>query len=145
MAVRRSATRRIPGNPLAGILRQTARNARSTTRRTVSVPGPAGEPGLQGEPGLPGEAATSVAAVLVTDKDGVAAWSFPEMSVAPVIAATVADVVAPVLVTVATVGTAYADLMAWTLDGRPAPGITLHVLATAPTVDSAEQPNLEGP
>lgn len=144
MAVRRSATRRIPGNPLAGILRQTARNARSTTRRAVAVPGPQGEQGLQGDPGPPGDGGTAVAAILTTDADGVAAWTFPEMPDAPVVTA-VAAALAPVVITVAAVGSTYADLMAWTLDGSPAPYVTLHVIAMDAPVDSVQQPDPEGP
>lgn len=51
MASRNSASRRLLGNPLGSILRETQRAARSTTRRSVSVPGPQGAPGETGPAG----------------------------------------------------------------------------------------------
>lgn len=121
--------RRIPGNPLAGVLRATARAARSTTRRSVAIPGPEGP---QGEPGPTGPAAPGVAAhataVLETDSEGVAAWTYPETADVPVIIATTAGFL-PVLVTVAEVTETGAVLVAWTLGGERAPDVLLHVVA----------------
>jgi hypothetical protein len=57
MANRTSARYKVPGSPLAGVLRQQVQQTRSTTRRGVSVPGPQGAqgtPGPPGEDGLPG-------------------------------------------------------------------------------------------
>lgn len=51
MGTRSSPDKRFPGNPLAGVLRQQAQQTRSTTRRTVAIPGPQGETGVAGPPG----------------------------------------------------------------------------------------------
>lgn len=50
-----SPAKQIPGNPLAGMLRNTARQARSTTNRTMVGPeGPEGVAGPEGPEGPPG-------------------------------------------------------------------------------------------
>lgn len=54
MAVRNSATRLIPGNPLGSVLRNIDRKARSTTRRAAATPAPAPAPDPTPPPVTPG-------------------------------------------------------------------------------------------
>ena len=138
MATRGSAVRRIPGNPLGGVLRATARAARSTTRRSVSIPGPQGEAGPQGECGAP---ATVVAAALTSDVLGVARWDFEPMDTVPLLIATpVADV--PVFATLREASECHAEFLVWHADGTPWTGATVHVaafpLAATPGVSEPE-------
>lgn len=143
MVIRSSAPRNIPGNPLAGVLRQTARNARSTTRRTVSVAGPQGEAGVAGTPGT---GAVAVA-VLTTDEYGAVQWTFPAVAGQPVIVATAATV-SPVVVAMPRVTGSTADFLTYLLDGSLVGGVTLHVAAfgelAPPPVDLPQQPDPEG-
>jgi collagen triple helix repeat protein len=98
MAKRTSAKHRVPGSPLAGVLRAQAQQTRSTTRRAVSVAGPAGASGVAGPAGPPGDTGPAgppgetgamgpsgprgVGAVAATqalraDEDGLVTWVFP--------------------------------------------------------------------
>lgn len=102
MASRSSPRHRVPGNPLAGVLRATAQQSRSTTRRAAKgaagpagatgatgPPGEAGPTGATGAAGATGPGATAVA-VLTTGATGLATWTFPEpLPNAPVVTATV--------------------------------------------------------
>lgn len=90
MAARSSAVRRLPGNPMGGVLREIGRASRKATR----MPGPRGEQGTpgppggqgppgdrgpvgeQGPPGERGPAGAPAAAMVVTSADGRAAWVY---------------------------------------------------------------------
>lgn len=125
MATRNSVTRRLPGNALGGVLRATAHAARSTTRRSVSIPGPEGPQGVQGPAGV---TATPVATAVTSDFDGRARWDFPEMDPAPLVVATpVTDL--PVFATLIESGPSHAEFAVWHCDGTPFPGVTLNVVA----------------
>ena len=142
MAVRNTAARRIPGDPLAGVLRQTARMARRPSKRATPVPGPQGEQGEAGPAGPPGAPAegyvASAVATLVTDASGVATWTFPEMEGEPSIVATAVGV-APVIVTSRQVDATTATLHAWNLDGSPAPATAIVAAAFGQLAPPAEE------
>lgn len=79
MALRGGPTRRLPGNPLGGMLRDLDRRTRTTRRK----PRPLGEPqpaemleDLQ-EPQGPPSALTHAVTIAVTGEDGRARWDFP--------------------------------------------------------------------
>lgn len=116
MATRGSAARRLPGNPMGGVLRDVSRQARTASRtpgpRGAQGPagapgeqGPAGPAGPEGPPGQPGPAgpqgergpagppgAPPAAAVVTTGSDGRAVWEFPRpFSVPPVLSALALD------------------------------------------------------
>jgi hypothetical protein len=85
MAYRGPASRRLPDNPLGGVLRDLER-----TGRKGGPQGPQGQVGPQGEPGPPGEqgprgerGAPPAAAVVVTGADGRALWTFETPFTAP--------------------------------------------------------------
>jgi len=146
MAVRNSPMRRIPGNPVGGVLRATARAARSTTRRSTMIPGPPGEAGVAGPPG---PVAAPVAAVLTCNEVGEARWDYADQGGVPMIVATpVADV--PLIATLKAASATRAEFRVWHCDGTPWPGATLHVAAfpapaeEQPPVDLPEQPTTEG-
>jgi hypothetical protein len=132
MAIRNSPANRVPGNPLAGILQQTARKARSTSRRS-SVPGP------QGPAGPPASATgphVVLAGVYRTDATGVASVSFPSYTEDAVVTA-VAMGPSQVSVTVADVSIYGAMLVARGLDGVAVPNAVLHVAVFAPEPETA--------
>ena len=130
MAGRNSPSRRLPGNPLGGVLRQTARMARRPQRQpsvTSETPEPDGVTPPVAAPVSPGVVA---ATVLVTDATGVATLFFDDQPAPPVVTAT-ATAATPVVVTVRQVGTASATLVAWQLDGTVAAGVAVSVTACA--------------
>lgn len=141
MALRGGPTRRLPGNPLAGVLRDMERQSRRTTRSTGRRPaqqaapeagegrrGPRGPAGPAGQPGPPSTAAT----VAVTGDDGRVRWEFPApYPAAPVLGALPAGdvVVVPVLEEVTE---AYAVVRLWSpLHGVVGAGVSVHLTATA--------------
>lgn len=131
MAVRNTPALRIPGDPLGGVLRQTARMARRSARRGPTTQGPQGEPGPVGPPGPPAHATgVPVAAVaeLTTDDTGVSEWRHGVTDRALLVTATATGDV-PVIVTVRQTDAGTATLYAWTVTGQPATGATL--VATA--------------
>jgi len=89
MASRGAANRRLPGNPMGGVLRDLGRQSRTTSRKPgrvgaqgeqgpPGIPGPPGEPGQQGPPGAP-----PAAAIVTTGADGRATWAFLRPFTAP--------------------------------------------------------------
>ena len=114
MGIRMSDARRVPGNPLAGVLRSTARTARAGGRsRVVAVsPGPAG-------------------AVLQCTADGSVEWAFPAAYQAPpVVTATVVGPWRPGVATLSWVTEGRVALQLWDEYGASAPsGTTVHVTA----------------
>jgi hypothetical protein len=139
MARRISAKHRVPGNPLAGVLRQQAQQARAVSRRSAPAPGPqgeAGEAGPRGEPGAPGVGATAVV-VLTSDAAGLVAWTFPErLATPPVVTAVPVAAEGAVLVAVAAVTEAAVTLRvlrqsATTHLFTAAPGVEVHVAVYA--------------
>lgn len=129
MAVRNTAALRIPGDPLGGVLRQTARLARRSTRGgpAATQPKSVAEPVAQS----PGIVASAVAS-LVTDSDGVAVWYYDVMTDVPVVVAT-ATAEAPVIVTVQRADEHSATLIATGLDGVAADGVLLNIVAFVAT------------
>lgn len=144
MGIRSSPLRQVPGNPLAGVLRQTARKARSTSRRS-SVPGPPGPPGPAG----PAVAAPVIATVLTTGETGVASLTFEPLQANAVVAVTPVGVAA--VVTVAEASATSVTLQAWLPDGvTSAPSQDLHVVIfgtflVAPPDEPTDEPNYTGP
>jgi len=153
MALRGSPTRRIPGNPLGGILRDVDRRSRSTTRRAgrrpaadaaaPPSPGPRGERGPAGPPGPPGPA-TTAATVATTGDDGRARWTFPAPYPAPPVLTALPVDPDPgddrtVTCALETVTAEYAVVRVWRTRARrghgvadPAgPGVLVHLTATA--------------
>ncbi|MFC4060263.1 hypothetical protein ACFOWE_18315 [Planomonospora corallina] len=91
MASRGSAARRLPGNPVGGMLRELNRRARQSAKA-----GPRGHEGPEGPPGPPGPPGAAgrplAAAVAVTGGDGRAEWVFTDpLAAPPVIAALPVD------------------------------------------------------
>ncbi|MBT3161527.1 hypothetical protein HTV80_00160 [Streptomyces sp. Vc74B-19] len=108
MATRGSAARRLPGNPMGGVLREVSRQARAASRTpgrrgeqgprgeqgSPGDPGPAGEQGVPGPPGDPGPRGERgpageqgppgepgrppAAAIVSTGTDGRATWTYPQ-------------------------------------------------------------------
>lgn len=107
MASRGSPARRVPGNALAGVLRDNARRARSTTVRGSRVPGPAGAPGADGTAGATGVAQT---AQLVSAVGGSITWTFATPFATP--PAVVATAGSGTLVTVCTIASTSATAVA---------------------------------
>jgi hypothetical protein len=117
MAARGSSSRRIPGNPLGGILRDTQRANRAVT-------GPRS-----------GGAATVYAATLLTDTFGKVSAVFPVPFLEPpVVQLTTGPgldgVLIPMIATVAEVTPLGMSLVVWTLAGAAAPsGVAVHATA----------------
>lgn len=143
MALRGSAARRSPGNPLAGVLRDLDRRTRAMEHRPkpAPVPGPQGPPGEPGPEGLP--APFPAAAVVVTDEDGRATWTLsPALPSPPVIGAVAVaqgQGDGPLTVTAEEVTREAVTVRVWRtrpvlglglLPAVPAPGVTVHLTAT---------------
>ncbi|MFJ2882489.1 MULTISPECIES: hypothetical protein [unclassified Streptomyces] len=152
MALRGSAARRSPDNPLGGVLRDLDRRTRSIEHqpKTNPEPGPAGPPGEPGPAGPAGPALAAAAAVL-TDEDGRATWTFPvALPVPPVISAVAVAPErddGPLTVTAEDVTGATVTVRVWRtrpvlglgiLPAVPAPGVTVHLTATPLLVASSE-------
>lgn len=97
MALRGTAARRSPDNPVAGMLGDINRRVRSMEndhagrRGPAGLPGPPGPPGEPGPPGPPARVAVLVA-VVTTGGDGRARYDFPHpFEQPPVITATPVD------------------------------------------------------
>ncbi|MFJ7489669.1 hypothetical protein ACIQZB_00160 [Streptomyces sp. NPDC097727] len=153
MALRGSAARRTPDNPLAGVLRDLDRRTRSMEHqpKTSPEPGPPGPPGEPGPEGPPGPA--PAATVVVTDHDGYAAWTLsPPMSAPPIISAVAVAQErgedGPLTVTAVEVTAASVTVRVWRtrpvlglglLPAVPAAGVHVHLTATpaAPPDDTA--------
>ncbi|MFZ3595028.1 hypothetical protein [Streptomyces sp. BH104] len=145
MALRGSSTRRSLGSPMIGLLRDLDRRTRTTARR--KRPTTAAQPDKQAEPDpvTAPTAPTAAAAVIETDEEGRARWTFPaRFHRAPVLSALPVDP-APDDVTssvVATLETATeAEAVLRVLATRPLPsvgwavepvgsGIRVHLTAT---------------
>ncbi|MGO4418081.1 hypothetical protein AB4Z54_04775 [Streptomyces sp. MCAF7] len=153
MALRGGPARRMPGNPLGGMLRDLDRRTRTTTRRTGRRPaedgptapgtGPRGERGPTGPPGPPG-ASTTAATVTTTGEDGRARWDYPEPYATPPILAALPvdpdpDDDRTVTAALETVTKAYAVVRVWQTRPRRGqgvaapvgPGVAVHLTATA--------------
>lgn len=147
MALRGSAPRRSPDNPLAGVLRDLDRRTRSIEHQPKSSPepGPRGESGPQGPQGDPGPPGPSPAAtVAVTDRDGRATWTFDApVPVPPVVSAVAVDSGhgerGPLTVTVEEVTEMSVTVRVWRtrpvlglglLPAVPAAGVDVHLTTT---------------
>lgn len=117
MAARGSSVRRIPGNPLGGILRDSQRASRTVT-------GP-----------MSGGAATVWAALLTTNEQGRVLATFPIPFLdAPIVQLTVGPrgdgTVSPATANVAEVTATTLSLVVWNLDGSAVTsGVTVHATA----------------
>lgn len=143
MALRGSAARRSPDNPLGGVLRDLDRRTRSIEHQPKSAPvqGPPGPPGEPGPEGPPGPA--PAAAVVVTDEDGRATWTLSPALPAPPVVGAVAVALGwddgPLTVTAEEVTGAAVTVRVWRtrpvlglglLPAVPAPGVSVHLTAT---------------
>ncbi|MFE7400078.1 hypothetical protein [Streptomyces sp. NPDC057557] len=135
MALRGSAPRRSPDNPLAGVLRDLDRRTRSIEHRpkTSPGPGPQGEPGPRGTEGPPGPA--PAATIVVTDHEGRATWVFGAPLAAPPIisAVPVAQEDGPLTVTAEEVTRTFVTVRVWRT--RPVLGLGLLPAVPAARVD----------
>ena len=125
MAVRNTAARRIPGDPLGGVLRQTARLARRSTRRTTQAD--VSQELMTDVACQPGPVAHAVAS-LVTDAAGVAVWYY-DVIPGPIIIVATATGDTPAVVTVRHASQDVATLYAATLHGVAAAGTVINVVA----------------
>jgi hypothetical protein len=130
MGDRTSARRSIPGSPMEGLLRNTMREARSTSRGQA---GPTGATGPEGPRG-PAGAGIGRAATLTCDASGVAVWTFgAALPYVPVVSAT--PTAAPGVAAIATVSGVSAtgatvQVMQWNGTAwAGASGATVHVVA----------------
>lgn len=142
MALRGGMARRVPGNPMASILRDIDRRTRTTTRRarpaartepdeqpTEPEPAPA-----QAAPKPPVQAAVVVAAfAVVTGEDGGVRVEFPRPFAAPVVVASVIGSASAVAV-VDEVASSHAHVSVLSgTDSRRTPGSSVHVIVTEET------------
>lgn len=151
MAMRGSAARRLPGNPLGGLLRDIDRRTRTTTsRRSARLERPAPEaappqPAPAAAPPAPAPAPSAVG-VVVTGLDGRARWTYPEPHLrAPVLTAVAVDpepgAGRPVFAVLEEVAPGYAVVRVWRTRPRRGQGVVdpvgaglaVHLTATAPT------------
>lgn len=145
MASRNRPARQLPGNALGGVLRNAARQARSTTRRSVAIPGPegatgtpgpagpAGPTGATGPAGPAGPAGLGVLAraKLTTDATGKVVWTYGPLPFTPhVIATPVATT--PMFVTISSVTGTSVTLNAFTPSGAVSANRSIHVVAFGP-------------
>lgn len=138
MAVRGSAVRRVPGNPLGGLLRDVQRQSRVAQRPKPGPPDPPG-PVVVHVPAPPttavGAGGGTAAAVVVTDADGRAVWAYPTpYPGVPVVGALPVAATAPLTVTVEEVTAARLVVRVWhPASSEPAGGgVRVHVTATPP-------------
>lgn len=157
MARRTSAKLSVPGNPLAGVLRQVVLQSRSTTRRSVSVPGsagPAGPAGATGAAGATGPAGAAgppgpagaagpagagavATAKLVSNATGDITWTYPApFATVPTLSATVLTTATsvPTVAFIVTAGLATATFKVMRQDAathlfNPLSGATVHLVA----------------
>lgn len=125
MGVRTSDARRIPGNPLGGVLRATSRAARNGPRKRAAEP----EEDFVEEP-VP---VVSRAVSVPCETGGRVRWVFSSQlkTVPVVVAVAVAD--RPVTVTITEVTDSAVWLALWELDGTPAPeGTMVHLILHDP-------------
>ncbi|MFJ6014449.1 hypothetical protein [Streptomyces sp. NPDC092952] len=153
MALRGTAARRSPDNPLGGVLRDLDRRTRSIEHqpKTTPEPGPQGPPGEPGPAGPPGPA--PAAAAVRTGDDGRATWTLPvALPVPPVISAVAAAPErddGPLTVTAEDVTGATVTVRVWRtrpvlglglLPAVPAAGVMVHLTATPMPAAQAVQP-----
>lgn len=141
MAMRGGAARRLPGNPLGGLLRDMDRRTRTTTRRArpAGPPQPEAEPAAEPAP----RPAERQAAVLTTGEDGRLRWTYgqpfgqpPVLTAVPVDPAPDSDL-GTVVVALEAVTETYAYARAWRVGQRgkavaAGPGVTVHMTASPP-------------
>jgi len=146
MARRGGGAWRVPGNPMAGVMRDAVRQTRKGRRRAAAAP----QDGT--EPAAPDEAASSVlpefpdalgdpgpetrAAIAVTDADGRASWTYSEaFSSVPVVAATVQNddtsTGVALFAVIETVTQAAVTVRVWRAPAEAAPGVAAVALAGA--------------
>ncbi|HLL36313.1 MAG TPA: hypothetical protein VK545_21075 [Streptomyces sp.] len=131
MTIRGTAGRRVPGNPLAGVLRDPNRRTRTTTRRTNSRGG--GEPPTRSPgPAAPPRPPARAAAVVETGEDGRARWEYPRPFGAPPVLTALPAGTGPAVAVLEAATAAYAVVRVWEPDGSPAgAGVRVHLTATS--------------
>lgn len=129
MASRVSPKYKVMGSPLAGVLREQSQMIRSTTRRSVAVPGPAGPAGAAGVASDSANGAVATAKV-TTDAMGVATWTYTGNALAsvPVISATPVSTL-PAIVTLTNVTATSVTVNTWRPDGTAYAARTVHLVA----------------
>jgi hypothetical protein len=137
MALRGGRTRRVPGNPMASILRDIDRRTRTPTRRARPARPETDEQHTEPAPAevAPTPPAPGVVAafVLVTGEDGGVRVEFPQPFDAPVVVASVIGAASAVAV-VEKVTSSHAHVRV--LSGpsaRRTPGVSVHVIVTEAT------------
>lgn len=115
MGTRGGAARQVPGNPLAGLLRDQQRSSRTVT-------GP-----------LSGGAAQTYSAIVTTGGSGQVVVSFPVSFLQPPVVQATVVTDQPRFATVLEATTTNATLVVWTMAGAPASGVTVHVTANERT------------
>lgn len=127
MGQRTSDPRRIPGNPLAGVLRSTARAARTPRRRIAPV---IASPVVEAPAPPPVPQPRLLAAVVACDGEGRASWTFPaQLRNAPVVTAT-AVAQGPALVMIESLDERGVILLVCDSGGVTAPqGTAVHLVA----------------
>lgn len=129
MAARGSATRRVPGNPMAGVLRDMSRRSRAPMRRAGRAAAAEGRRGSEVLREV--RAAASVAVVVATGEDGRAVWA-PPLAVGGTLVVTATPAGARPLLAVVEEATAGRIVVrVWRPDGGPAGGgVPVHLTAT---------------
>ncbi len=147
MALRGGMSRRVPGNPMASILRDIDRRTRTTTRRArparpqaeqEDTPAP---PAETIRPAVPVPDVTA-AAVVVTGPDGRARWTYPRPTTGPRVVTASPVILAPneglALVVLEAMTATYVQLRVWCAPSasgsafQPAgAGIQVHVIASS--------------
>lgn len=147
MATRNSVAKLIPGNELGSILRETARQARRTSRNTVNLDAPsdASFTALQAEvTALQADVSALQGlqplghAVVTADGTGTGTWTYPRNNppaspAAPVVHATVISAVAAT-VTLLTITRSSATFKTWDATGAAAPGVKVFLTAFPSTL-----------
>lgn len=139
MATRNTPSRLIPGQPLAGILRRTAYEARRTTRRAQAAatgvagdcncpPGPEGPTGPQGPQGTPGSAGILATELITTGPAGTFTWNYGPFTANPVITATVVSANAR-FATINGVTTSSVLIRVWDAAGVLVPNVAVRMIA----------------
>lgn len=127
-------SRRVPGNPMASILRDIDRRTRTTTRRARPA-----RPETEEQPAEPAPAQAApkppppvVAFALVTGEDGGVRVEFVRPFAAPVVVASVIGAGTDVAV-VEEVASSHAVVRVVSSSGARAPGVPVHVIVTEAT------------
>ncbi|TDC23415.1 hypothetical protein E1265_12825 [Streptomyces sp. 8K308] len=142
MAHRGTPGHRLPGNTLAGILRDLDRRSRATIRRTGRPA--ASKESEESTPATPPPSALTrsarpTAAVITTDEHGRARWEFPCLFAAPPVLTALPAGTGVLTAVLEELNEAGATVRVWrpAVDGRsPTPAVDVHVHCTATAVSA---------